>query len=227
VATLADLKAAVDQLLNLAQTGKLLRLNSNTRERAFEAFVFALCARAVASVGGTASLSGIKSGSNPSQIVFRGSPGQMWSRLQDFCYLDCRLNTKAFEIHLDVTYEGMSGANHEIDVSIVDAAHAEQVRTLRIMPRTNKNLIGALECKFYDSTPGVALARTFVGLLRDCSSRRFDAFVANQTTDGIDKYLSKKWAPKAFVDLTPGDASAEQRLVSYLGQELRQWSHSR
>jgi hypothetical protein len=151
----------------------------------------------------------------------------MWSRAQDFCYLDCRLNAKSFEIHLDVTYEGMSGALHEIDVSIVDAAHAAQVRANRIMPRTNKNLIGAIECKFYDSTPGVALVRTFVGLLRDCSPNRFDAFVANQTTDGIDKFLSKSWAPKAFVDLSPGDVSAEQRFVWHLGQELKQWSYSR
>jgi hypothetical protein len=227
MATLAELQAAVDDLLGITGSGQLLQLNSNTLNRAYEAYVFGLCAKAVRSVGGTAVPTGITSGANPPQLVFRGGPGQMFSRDQDFCYLDCRLNTKRFEVHLDVTYEGMSGANHEIDISIVDAGHASQVRGNTIMPRTNKNLIGAIECKFYDSSPGVSLVRTFVGLLRDCSPNRVNAFVANRSTSGIDMFLSKSWAPKSFVDLSPDNEIAENRFVWHLGQELKQWSYSR
>lgn len=225
MATLQQIKDAVDQLLGLQNAGQLLQLNSNTRERAFEAYILALCARAVRRAGGAADLVGIVSGLNPNPVVFRGGPGQMWSRDQDFCYVQCQLHNKAFEIHVDVTYEGQSGANHEIDVSIVDAAHAGQVRLNRRSPKTNKNLIAAVECKFYDSTPGVALVRTFVGMLRDCSPNRFNAFVANRTTDGVEKFLSRRWA-SSFTDMSPLNPRAERRFVSNLEQELRQWSNT-
>lgn len=40
----------------------------------------------------------------------------MASTTQDFCYINCELNGKCFEIHLDVQYEGTSGATHEIEL---------------------------------------------------------------------------------------------------------------
>ena len=88
-------------------------------------------------------------------LVFRGAPGAMASRAQDFCYIDCTLGPKQFEIHVDVIYEGQSGANHEIDVSICLRSHAQDIRGSGRTPRTNKNLIAAIECKFYESLPAV------------------------------------------------------------------------
>src|SRR3982750_2093187 len=129
MATLSDLTNAIDNLLGLSVAQKLLQLNSNTCERAYEAYVLALCAEAVRRIpGGTAELVGIVSGTAPSIIVFRGGPGSLASRNQDFCYVACTLNNKKFEIHVDVEYEGQSGAMHEIDVYVVDAAHADAVR---------------------------------------------------------------------------------------------------
>src|SRR5258708_24295457 len=139
--TLSELKLVVDNLLGLAAAGRLLRLNSNTCERAYEAYVLSLCAMAVRSAGGIATLTGINSGPDPAIVVFRGAPGDMASRAQDFCYVDCTLGRKHFEIHADVVYEGQSGANHEIDVSICEAAHAEDVRQSGRAPRTNKYLL--------------------------------------------------------------------------------------
>jgi hypothetical protein len=227
VPTLNQLKQIVDNLLGLTAANQLLQLNSNTCERAFEAYVLSLCANAVRNAGGTAILTGIQSGPNPATIVFRGAPGDMASRSQDFCYIDCRLGRKHFEIHADVVYEGQSGASHEIDVSICEAAHARDVRQTGRAPRTNKYLIAAIECKFYTSTPGVALARTFVGLVSDCSKNRLDAFVSNQTSPGVDSYLSRVQGPKPFTDLTPLNPQSEQRFVMNVEQVLRQWEASR
>jgi hypothetical protein len=225
--TLNDLRQAVDTLLGLPAAAQLLQLNSNTCEKAYEAYVLALCALAVRSAGGSAVLTGIASGANPQTVVFRGAPGDMASSSQDFCYVDCTLGLKRFEIHADVVYEGQSGASHEIDVSICEAAHAQDVRQSGRAPRTNKPLIAAIECKFYQSTPGVALARTFVGLVKDCSPNRLNAFVSNKSSAGIDSYLSTSSAPKPFTDLTPLNATSEQRFVSNVEQVLRQWVASR
>src|SRR4051812_17884564 len=118
--SLNELKEAIDDLLRLSTAGRLLSLNSDTCERAYEAYVLALCSQAVGNAGGAATITGVRSGANPARVVFRGSPGSMSSRGQDFAYVDCTLGRKAFEIHLDVVYEGQSGASHEIDVSLCD-----------------------------------------------------------------------------------------------------------
>jgi hypothetical protein len=225
--TLDELKQAVDELLGLTTAGHLLQLNSDTCDRAFEAYVLSLCAQAVQNAGGTTVLVGILSGRNPSLVVFRGGPGSMASRAQDFCYVECSLSRKRFEVHVDVVYEGQSGANHEIDVSFCDSVHAQDIRQTGRAPRANKNLVIAIECKFYDSTPGVILARTFVGLTRDCASNRLRAFVANKSSPSLDSFLSTTWAPKPFTDLTPLTPESERRFVYYLEQVLRQWASGR
>lgn len=228
MATLQELRDAVDRLLGLQATGQLLQLNSGTCERAYEAYVFSLVCQAVRDAGGTATLTGVNSGSIPATVVMRGSPGRLASTDQDFCYAACRLGNKTFEIHVDVTFEGNSGATHEVDVSVVDARHAQDARITGRLPRTNKYLIAAFECKFYTSqAPGVSLARTFVGLARDCTSNRVKAFVANRSAAPLSQYLSTSWAPKPFTDLTPLTPNTERRFVAFMEQALRQWAFAR
>jgi len=224
--TLNDLTNSIDQLLSISSAQRLLQLNSNTAERAFEAYVLSLCYKAVRNQGGQATITGIRSGRNPGTYVFRGGPGSMASRNQDFCYVDCQLNNAAFEIHVDVEYVGQSRASHEIDVSFYDAQRANEVRNENSSPRTNKPLIMAMECKFYNSRPGVALARTFIGLLSDCTTNQLNAFISNRTTLDIERFLSKKSKPEPFTDLTPLNPDAEDRFIRFLEQKLRKWSIS-
>jgi hypothetical protein len=227
MATLNELRAAIDDLLEITASTNLLQLNSNTPERAYEAYVLALCAEAVRKAGGTATPAGITSGPNPPVLIFRGAPGSMASANQDFCYIDCRLRGKSFEIHVDVEYVGQSGASHEVDVSFYDAQRAADVRSSGASPKMNHNLLFAFECKFYHSTPGVALARTFVGLLSDCSTNQLDAFVSNKTTRDLDRFLAKKSGPDPYTDLSPLDTDSEERFVRSLEQRLRKWAASR
>uniref|UniRef100_UPI003FEE469D hypothetical protein n=1 Tax=Parasutterella excrementihominis TaxID=487175 RepID=UPI003FEE469D len=93
-----------------------------------------------------------------------------------------------FEIHVDVQYEGSSGASHEIDVSIYDHVSAEAVRSNGGLPRSSK-LIMAIECKFYmPSVPNAALGRGFVGLVRDYPGTRLNAFVSNKASKNLNKF---------------------------------------
>lgn len=225
--TVNDLRNAIDQLFQINATQRLLQLNSNTDERAYEAYILSLCCEAVRIQGGQVTITGINTGANPSTIVFRGGPGSMSSTNQNFCYAACRLRNRSFEIHADIEYVGQSGATHEIDVSIYDAQAAENVRATGRSPRTNKSLIAAIECKFYKDPPGVVLARTFVGLATDCVSNKFKAFVCNKSSPGIERFLSKTNSPEPFFDLTPLNPDSEQRFVRYLEQVLRKWAASR
>lgn len=222
---LNQLVASINTLLTLPAAQQLLQLNSNTCERAYEAYVLSLCVEAVRRAGGTAVLTGIKSGANPSPVVFRGAPGSMASRNQNFAYADCELKGKRFEIHADVEYQGTSGALHEIDISMCSKDHAKAVRNTNGTPRTDGNkLLVALECKFYESTPGVTLGRTFVGLVADCGTLRFDAFVANLPSDKLKMYFSMKSRPEPFLGLVPTNSNIENLFISSVQQALLKWA---
>lgn len=222
---LNQLVLSINALLKLPAAQQLLQLNSNTCERAYEAYVLSLCVEAVRRPGGTAVLTGIKSGANPSPVVFRGAPGSMASRNQNFAYVDCELKGKQFEIHADVEYQGTSGALHEIDVSVCAKQHAEAVRSTNGSPKTSgNNLLVTLECKFYESAPGVTLGRTFVGLVSDCSGVRFEAFVANLPSNKLQMYLSKKSRPEPFLGVVPTSPDSENLFIANVQQALVKWA---
>ena len=122
-------------------------------------------------------------------------------------------------------YRGTSGALHEIDVSICNKDHANAVRSTNGTPKASgNNLLLALECKFYESTPGVTLGRTFVGLISDCSGVRFEAFVANLVSDKLRTYFSKKRRPEPFLGLVPRSPESENLFISNVQQALRKWA---
>lgn len=203
MATLADLRSAVASILALPSVPGILQLNSNTRERAFEAYVFSLVVQAVRQAGGTADLYGINTGLDPNPVIFRGAPGYMGSRAQDFCFARCSLNGLDFEVHVDVIYVGGSGATHEVDVSIYDANAADAVRQMPgAQPRT-RSLRAAFECKCYDSNLGTALGRGFVGLVADCGQLKIRDFVTNGHSQGLARYFSKSGGPNSFFGVSP------------------------
>jgi hypothetical protein len=224
MATLNDLRAAIVQILGLPNVAGVLQLNSNTRERAFECYVFALVLRAVQEAGGTVELRGIVSGPNPNPVVFRGGPGHLGSQAQDFCYARCSLNGREFEAHVDVVYLGSSGAAHEVDVSLCDRAVGEAARqTPGLLPNT-RGLRSAIECKFYDSQLGTVLGRTFVGLVDDCGRLVFKTFVTNGQSAPLAAYLSKNARPQPFFAVSPLIPGNRDRLVRVIEQALRQWA---
>lgn len=224
MATLADLQNAVTQVLNVPGIPAVLQLNSATRERAFEAYVFALLVNAVRQAGGTADIHGINSGINPATVVFRGGPGLLGSTAQDFAYAQCHLGNQDFEIHVDVQYEGSSGAIHELDVSLYERDAAERVRQApNLFAKTNK-LHGAVECKFYDSTLGTALGRTFVGLVDDCGTLQLRLFSTNGLAQGLVRYFSPKKRPNRFFRLSPIRPGQQAEFVNFVKHILSEWA---
>ena len=169
-------------------------------------------------------LVGAQSGTGPNPVVFRGGPGHMASKAQDFCYAQCALGAMRFEVHVDVLYSGTSGALHEIDISLYDHNRATQIRRTRnTLPKT-RTLYGAIECKFYDSDLGVALGRTFVGLISDCGTLRIKNFVTNGRSAGLAKYFSKNARPQPFFGVSPLARDSETRFVRVVEQELMKWA---
>lgn len=222
MATYTDLTTAIDNLLGLTAARQALQLNSTTREKAFEVYVLSLIAEAIRRAGGNFTTTGIVSGANPNPAVFRAAPGSIFSRTQDFCYLDCTLNGKRFEAHVDVEYEGSSGATHEMDISLIDFSHADRSRQGTRNPRYTTLII---ECKFFSSSiPSIGLARALVGLLSDFQTKMGSFFVSNGATDNLKNYLSNKSRPDPFTDLTPLNAATEERFIGNVETKLRKWA---
>lgn len=222
--TLAELQNAVNYVLDLPAIPAVLQLNSATRERAFEAYVFSLIVRAVRQAGGTATLYGRQTGENPTTVVFRGGPGLLGSDAQDYTYVACVLGEKSFEIHADVQYEGSSGAMHEIDVSVYDRAAAEQIRSTPAAIAGTKKLHGGIECKCYNGTLGTTLGRAFVGLIADCGTLQIKAFATNGHSAGLARYFGHGQRPDAFFGLSPTRPEVETRFVAFVEQALRKWA---
>lgn len=224
MATLDDLQAAIEQLLDLDEAGAVLQLNSETREHAFEAYIFSLLLTAVNEAGGESTLVGITSGDDPTTVVFRGSPGQLGSTAQDYVYASCSLGTRQFELHVCVQYAGGSGAHHEVDVSICDATAANRARQSGQQFPSVRRLYGAIECKLYDTSLNTALGRTFVGMTHDCGTLRLKALVTNGESATLAQYLSHKQRGDYFFNLTPLQPAVEERFVQFMSQRLRQWA---
>src|SRR5690348_6137674 len=106
MATLADLEAAIDSLLDHPLGLGQYQLVQSVESKAYEAYVFGLCLRAVRELGVTPVLRGITN--LPIPFIFRGGPGQIHSTARNYGYAEFVLDGELFEIHAGVEFQGTS-----------------------------------------------------------------------------------------------------------------------
>jgi hypothetical protein len=219
MANLADLQLAIDALLDHPAGPASYQLVQTVEEKAYEAYVFGLCLRAVRELGISPVLRGIFAVPNP--FVFRGGPGQIHSQYRNYGYATFSLNGQEFEVHAGVEFVGASGMTHELDVCIM---RAQDARACRARPNDPPcaSLVGAWECKFYDKALDKHLARAFVGLVDDLGSNiRLTGFCSNQTHSQMPDYFQPQGRPYPHLRLTPLDPRSEDLFVWDLSAELK------
>ena len=219
MATFADLQNAIDLLLAHPAGPGSYQLVRPVEEKAYEAYVFGLCLRAVRELGVQPVLRGITGIPNP--FIFRGGPGQIHSEYRNYGYASFELNGYPFEIHAGVEFVGTSGMIHELDVCVM---RAEDAQTCRDRPNdpSAASLIAAWECKFYDTPLKKELARAFLGLVDDLGNNvRLTGFCSNKTHDQIRDYFQAKNRPYPHLVLTPDDPWSETRFVGVLSADLK------
>jgi hypothetical protein len=219
MASLLDLQNAIDALLSHPAGPGSYTLVQLVEEKAYEAYVFGLCLRAVRELGVQPQLRGISAPANP--FIFRGAPGQIHSTHRNYGYATFSLNGQEFEVHAGVEFAGNSGMTHELDVSVIraDAAHA-----CRQQPNdpAASSIFGAWECKFYDNPLDKHLARAFVGLVDDLGTNvRLTGFCSNRTHNQMRSYFQPQRRPYPHLLLTPLDPPSETRFVGLLSAELK------
>lgn len=140
-------------------------------------------------------------GNKTHYLVFRTTPGRIYSRAHDYTHAVVRFgNAPVLEVHVGVQVQGSSGAMHECDVVVLDAEEAALCRRERTFPRVAKCLL-AIECKYYTAHLPLGQARGFVGLSMDMGSRVHSLFVANIASGSVTTYLTGRSNRKIFREL--------------------------
>lgn len=224
MASLSDLEAAIDELLDHPLGAAHFQLVTQTAEKAYEAYVFGLCLRAAREVGAVPELRGIAA--SPVPFVFRGGPGKIFSDLRNYGYAYFAMNGQGFEVHLNVEFKGTSGMLHELDVSILRHVDANKCRTRSIDPST-ASLIAGWECKFYGGRLDKNLGRAFVGLIDDMGANvRLSGMCSNSTHPQLRDYFRPARRPHPHFLLTPLNKSNEDVFVNVLKAELKKATSS-
>lgn len=219
MANLRELRAAIHNVLSLPTGVQRFRLMRPAKEKAYEAYVFCLCLRAVRELGAHPQLLGISGRPNP--FIFRGGPGQIHSRHSNYGYAFFQLNGSEFEIHSGVEFEGTSQMRHELDVCIMRAADARKARAGFTDPPA-ASLVAGWECKFYAGLLGKELGRAFVGLMDDMGQNpRLSGLCSNSTHPQLKLYLRPQRRPYPFFGLIPANISDEDMFINALKVELK------
>lgn len=180
----AALGAAVSPNLTAASAGSDL----------FEAYVFGLVLRAARREGASIRFENVD-GSLSSTFTFRTSPGHLFWDNRPYTHAVIEFpNRPELEAHLGVYVGGKSGVIHEADVAVVFRDEAMTSRINQVPPRSSKVVL-AIECKFYSTNLPLSLARGFVGLCSELTSRDC-FFVMNTGSASVEKLLThhdKKW----------------------------------
>lgn len=219
MASLADLENSIDTLLNHPLGYGNYKLVKKVEDKAYEAYIFGLCLRAIRELGATPVLRGINRDPNP--FVFRGGPGQIYSTARNYGYADFSLKKYAFEVHAGVEFKGSSGMLHELDVCIIRAEDARKCRSTKEDP-SSASLVGAWECKFYSNQLQKVHGRAFVGLMDDMGSNfRLSGLCSNKGHPQLSEYFKVQRRPYPNFELTPLFPSNEDVFVNQLKAELK------
>jgi hypothetical protein len=224
MATLAELEIAIDTLLKHPLGVGFYQLVRRVEEKAYEAYVFGLCMRAVRELGVTPVLRGING--PPIPFVFRGAPGQLHSQARNYGFAEFSANNQNFEVHAGVEFRGASGMTHELDVAIMRAEAADQCRQQPDDP-PSASLVAGWECKFYAGNLDKGLGRSFVGLIDDMGGNlRLSGLCSNTVHPQLRDYFQPQRRPYPHFYLTPLRESNENIFVNQIKGELKKLTAS-
>jgi hypothetical protein len=195
----------LDALRANLQANALSYTTASAVHDVYEGYLFSLVVTAAAQSGASVSYRTVD-GRPSSSLVFRTSPGRLYSRTRPYTHAVLGFGrTPELEVHLGVRVQGSSGVLHECDVVVLESAEAAQSRRNNADPRSSKCLL-AVECKYYATPLPLGMARGFVGLHADLRMHTA-AFVANVGSPTVDRYLNSRRQGYEF-EVLPGTPHA-------------------
>lgn len=213
--TLSDLESAYNK--HLKNTVPVI--SSGQANDAFEVYALSLVLKAAQQEGAIISFETAKGTANPSRLVFRSSPGRIYSLADDYAHAIINFDdTLFFEAHVGVYVEGLAGVVHECDVLVIDAGEGNFCRQNHVHPKKNHTILTA-ECKFYSGNLGISLGREFLGTTIDLGKEdRF--FLSNRDGKTLDRVLAHHKRQR-YLGLTPLNSDTESQTISQFRTAFR------
>ncbi len=190
----------------------------------YATYLFCLTIEAARREGATVHFENVE-GSAASPVLFRTSPGSIWTKKPAYTHAVIELpGLPALEAHLGIYVSGKSGEIHECDVALVEQAEAALCRKHEVHPRSSK-VVMAARCKFSSAGLPLNLARSFIGLTSDIAAEhRF--LVTNTASAPIRRLLTshkRLWSQEAV----PGNAVEINRLRAQFETSIMQYRAKR
>lgn len=188
--------------------------HAGTRDKHYAVWVFSIAFDEARGSGG-AVLQGLRAGP---VAVFRGKPGDIGSRVT-YTHAQLRGARRDWEAHVDVRMLGTSGAQHGVDVSVVDAkVTADALRDGR-PPRLATSGLG-IEAKCFAGPLSPNEGRVALGFQIEMNSLFW--LVANQTNPAVETMLSAPRRSTRFFGearpRTPVEGDIRRAVVAHLAR---------
>ncbi len=191
-------------------------------EDRFEGYIFALTLEAAEKEGATVRYEN-RNGFFNGVCTFRTSPGHIWSDARPYTHAVLSFPNKPdVEVHVGIYLQGRSGVLHEADVVVLPRSEALTCRQNRAEPRAASAIL-TIECKFYDTPPGIRLGRSFIGLSAEFG-RNKAFFVLNQIPGNLGKLFTthdRHWEQSIY----PSSTSDVGRLIGNLQTPFKAYLH--
>jgi hypothetical protein len=189
----------------------------------YELYIWSLVVDAARAEGAQVQFRDVHGAIVNSNFVFRTSPGRIFSKSHPYTHALIIFDScPRLEAHIGIFVTGKSKVIHECDVAVIYADAATTCRVEEVHPKSTQLLLSA-ECKFYvQSTMGVGLARSYLGLVSEVKhSHRECYFVAVSESHSVEKLFvhhQKDWE----TGVAPDDPKARpQRLRASFEKTFR------
>jgi hypothetical protein len=171
----------------------------------YELYIWSLIIEAARAEGATVSFYDVNGLPVAANFVFRTSPGRIFSKIQPYTHAHIAfLGCPTLEAHIGIFVSGKSKVIHECDVAVLYADAAATCRAEEVHPKSTQLLLSA-ECKFYvQSSMGVGLARSYLGLVSEVKHTYRDCyFVAVSESNSVQRLFAhhqKDWETGVMPD---------------------------
>jgi hypothetical protein len=190
----------------------------------YEAYIFSLVIRAAMNEGAVSEQGGSLTFRDPqdqitTDLLFRRSPGQIYSELQPYTHAVIEFMGKPpLEVHVGIKAIGRLKVARECDIAVLYRDRAISCRSQRRIPKA-ADIVIAIECKHVE-TLDLEAASEFIGLASDLRVKESWFFVSSSASESVARMLAndrKEW----HQEVVPNKSNNVNRLMYALQTSLK------
>jgi len=189
----------------------------------YELYIWSLIIEAARREGANVIFQDVHGSPVAKNFIFRSSPSRIFSTTHPYTHAVISFaGCPRLEAHIGIYVAGKSKVLHECDVAVIFSDAAATCRFEQVHPRSSQLVLSA-ECKFYvQSTMGVGLARSFLGLFSEIKHTSRDCYFIGATESRSVERLFVRHQKDWETGVIPNDPKGRsQRLLASFEKAFR------